>query len=86
MMKVKPVKAGDFSDVVHDAGGASAGDRSEGKDELLKPEQAAALLKVPVSFIYERTRLNSIPVKRVGKYVRIPKAELLAWVDAQSPA
>ncbi len=55
-------------------------------DELLKPQQAADLLQVPISFIYERTRLNSIPVKRIGKYVRIPKAELLAWVEAQSPA
>lgn len=52
----------------------------------MKPQQAADLLQVPISFIYERTRLNSIPVKRIGKYVRIPKAELLAWVEAQSPA
>jgi excisionase family DNA binding protein len=56
----------------------------EEASELLTPQQAAKLLQVPVSFIYERTRLNSIPVKHIGKYVRIPKAELLAWVDAHS--
>jgi excisionase family DNA binding protein len=47
--------------------------------ELLTPQQAADVLKVPVCFIYERTRKNAIPLRRYGKYVRIPKDELLAW-------
>jgi excisionase family DNA binding protein len=50
-------------------------------EELLTPQAAAELLHVPVSFIYERTRRNAIPLRRIGKYVRIPKAELLAWLD-----
>ena len=53
-------------------------------DELLTPQAAADLLKVPVSFVYDRTRRGAIPLRRVGKYVRIPRAELLAWVDHQS--
>ena len=47
--------------------------------ELLTPQEAAAILKVPVCFVYERTRKNAIPLRRYGKYVRIPKDELLAW-------
>lgn len=47
--------------------------------ELLTPQEAADVLKVPVCFIYERTRKNAIPLRRYGKYVRIPKDELLAW-------
>ena len=53
-------------------------------EELLTPHEAAAILRVPVSFVYERTRHNAIPLRRVGKYVRIPREELMAWVDAQS--
>jgi excisionase family DNA binding protein len=50
--------------------------------ELLTPQEAAALLKVPVSFIYERTRKpGAIPVKRVARYVRLPKDALMEWVN-----
>jgi len=52
--------------------------------DLLTPKEAADMLKVPVSFIYERTRRNAIPVRRIGKYVRLPKGELMKWIDAQS--
>lgn len=55
-----------------------------GKIDFLTPKAAAELLQVPVSFVYERTRRNAIPLRRVGKYVRIPKAELLAWIDAET--
>lgn len=51
--------------------------------ELLTPQEAAALLKVSVCFIYERTRKNALPLRRYGKYVRIPKDELLAWGEKQ---
>jgi excisionase family DNA binding protein len=53
-------------------------------DELLTPQGAASLLQVPVSFIYERTRRNAIPLRRIGKYVRIPRSELLEWIDRQT--
>jgi len=53
-------------------------------DELLTPQAAAELLKVPVSFVYERTRRDAIPLRRVGKYIRIPRSELLTWVDEQT--
>jgi excisionase family DNA binding protein len=53
-------------------------------DEFLTPQEAAALLGVPVSFIYERTRHDAIPLRRIGKYVRLPKSELLEWVNRGS--
>ena len=53
------------------------------RDELLTVKEAAALLKVAPSWIYERTRLRKIPVRKLGSHVRIPRAELLRWVDAQ---
>lgn len=52
-------------------------------DELLTVQEAAALLKVAPSWIYERTRLRKMPMRKLGGHVRIPKAELLRWIDTQ---
>jgi excisionase family DNA binding protein len=52
-------------------------------DELLTVREAAALLKVPKSWVYERTRTRSIPVRKLGRLVRIPRDELMAWVECQ---
>jgi excisionase family DNA binding protein len=49
-------------------------------DELLTLEETAALLKVPKSWIYERTRKGAIPHLKLGKYLRFPLAELLLWI------
>ena len=50
----------------------------------LTPKQAAALLQVPVSWVYNKTRTGSFPgQRRVGKYVRIHRGELLEWVERQ---
>jgi excisionase family DNA binding protein len=50
---------------------------------LLTVQEAAALLKVAPSWIYERTRLRKMPMRKLGGHVRIPKAELLRWIDTQ---
>ena len=52
-------------------------------DELLTVQEAAALLKVAPSWIYERTRLRKMPMRKLGGHVRIHKAELLRWIDTQ---
>ena len=52
-------------------------------DEFLTVDEAAAVLKVPKSWVYERTRTRAIPVRKLGRHVRIPRGELLAWVEAQ---
>ena len=49
---------------------------------------AAALLHVPKTWLYERTRRNAIPADvmlRIGKYVRFDLTQLLAWVQAGCP-
>ena len=47
----------------------------------LTVQEAAALLRVPVSWLYERTRTNSVPHVKLGKYLRFDRDELAAWVD-----
>jgi excisionase family DNA binding protein len=47
----------------------------------LTVKEAAHLLRVPVSWLYERTRTNSIPHVKLGKYLRFDRDELTAWVD-----
>jgi excisionase family DNA binding protein len=47
---------------------------------LLTAEELAAQLKVPVSWVYERSRQGSIPTVRVGRYIRFRLQEV---VDSQ---
>jgi excisionase family DNA binding protein len=54
------------------------------QDELLTVSEAAALLKVPMSWVYERTRrrgLERIPHFKLGKYLRFSQRELLDWLE-----
>lgn len=44
-------------------------------------QEAADLLRVPVSWLYERTRTNSVPHVKLGKYLRFDSDELAAWID-----
>lgn len=53
---------------------------------LLTVEEVAEVLKVPVSWVYERTRLrgiNRLPGFRLGKYWRFSEAEVFAWLECQ---
>jgi excisionase family DNA binding protein len=51
---------------------------------LLTAEQLANHLNVPKSWIYERTRDNSIPHIKIGKYVRFSLPEVLAWIKTNN--
>ena len=56
------------------------------RNELLTVKEVAELLRVPVSWVYERTRkrsLDRLPGIRLGKYWRFRQAEVLAWVESQ---
>ncbi|MBT5319849.1 MAG: helix-turn-helix domain-containing protein [Chloroflexi bacterium] len=55
----------------------------EGKDELLTVVEVAHYLRVPVSWVYKRTRNREIPIRKLGGHIRIPRSELLAWVEAE---
>lgn len=52
-------------------------------DELLTVREVAAFLKVPASWIYERTRrrgLEKLPHLKLGKYLRFSKSEVVNWL------
>lgn len=42
-------------------------------------EEAARLLRVKVSWLYERTRANEVPHIKLGKYLRFDEDELRTW-------
>jgi len=55
-------------------------------DELMTVSEIAALLKVPVSWVYERTRrpgIEQIPHAKLGKYLRFSWPEVKTWLQEQ---
>jgi excisionase family DNA binding protein len=55
-------------------------------DELLTVHDAARLLNVSVSWIYEHTRDDAedqLPVIKLGKYLRFDRTDLRAYIDAK---
>jgi excisionase family DNA binding protein len=63
---------------------------ASGPDALLTPEELAARLAVPPSWIREKTRDRArqrdhdpLPVVRLGKYVRFSWAAVEAWLQRQ---
>jgi len=46
--------------------------------ELLTPEQLAEKLIVPLSWVYEQSRLGKIPTHKLGRYIRFDLHEVLA--------
>lgn len=53
--------------------------------ELMTPTEVAKLLKVSVNWVYARTHKRSIPMRKMGGHVRIPRHELMDWIDAGCP-
>jgi excisionase family DNA binding protein len=54
--------------------------------QLLTVVQVAYLLRVPPSWVYDRTRqrsMNRIPGFRLGKYWRFRKSDILTWIEKQ---
>jgi len=47
--------------------------------ELLEPEELAARLKVPLSWVYEQSRQGKIPTHRLGRYIRFDLQEVLTY-------
>jgi excisionase family DNA binding protein len=55
-------------------------------DGLLTVHDAARLLNVSVSWIYEHTRDDAedqLPVVKLGKYLRFDRTDLRAYIDAK---
>jgi excisionase family DNA binding protein len=42
-------------------------------------DEAAALIRVPKSWLYERTRTNTVPHVKLGKYLRFDREEFVTW-------
>jgi excisionase family DNA binding protein len=58
-------------------------EQSQFSDQLLTPPELAKALKVPVSWVYERTRRrgkHSLPHLKIGKYLRFDSAEVKNWL------
>ena len=58
-------------------------------DELLTVHDAARLLNVSVSWVYEHTRDDAedrLPFVKLGKYVRFDRTDLRAYIDAKRAA
>jgi excisionase family DNA binding protein len=45
--------------------------------ELLTPDELAAKLKLPVSWVYEQSRQGNIPTHKLGRYLRFSLTEVL---------
>lgn len=55
-------------------------------DALLTVDEVAELLRVPLSWVYDRTRkrgVERIPGFRLGKYWRFRKTDILVWIERQ---
>ena len=53
-------------------------------EQLLTPDEAAALLQVPLSWVYQHTRrrsLDRIPFVKIGRYVRFREEDLLGYIN-----
>ena len=57
-----------------------------GQNELITPEELADRLRVPRSWVYEKTRqrsLQRLPGFKLGKYWRFRWRDVLEWLDRQ---
>ena len=53
-------------------------------DDLLTVSDVARLLKVPISWVYERTRrrgLDRLPHFKLGKYLRFSERDIFTWLE-----
>ena len=53
-------------------------------DTLLTPREVAEMLRVPISWVYERARRHGtarLPHIKIGKYLRFRKEDVLGWLD-----
>ena len=67
--------------------GITAGSYAPKLEQLLTPEEAAGMLRVKVSWIYQRTRrrnLDHIPFVKVGRYIRFREVDLLNYIDRRT--
>lgn len=58
--------------------------KPEPLQELLTLDEVVAWLRVPRSWVYERTRKGQVPCLKLGKYLRFPRLALAQWLATQT--
>jgi len=53
---------------------------------LFTIKEAAEALRIPISWLYERTRRDAIPCRRIGKYVRFTEDDLKEIISSSDQA
>jgi len=57
-------------------------------EKLLTPEEAAEILRVKLSWLYQHTRRRSqdrIPFIKIGRYLRFRESDLAAYIGSRMP-
>lgn len=54
---------------------------------IITPDELAERLKVPATWVYEKTRRragnkNRLPAMRIGRYLRFSWADVSAWLES----
>jgi len=52
--------------------------------ELLKAMEVARLLGIGRTKVYELMSAGELPVVRIGRFVRVPRRSLAAWIDSHT--
>ena len=61
-------------------------DKTQAINHLLTPVEAAEILRVKLSWLYQHTRRRSqdrIPFVKVGRYLRFREQDLLAYIESR---
>lgn len=64
----------------------TAGPRPSLSEPLLTPNQAAELLSVRTSWVYEAVRTGRLPAIRLGKHIRFTRPMLELWLAERTAA
>lgn len=55
-------------------------------EQLLEPEQVAAILGVDVGHVHSQARSGKLPSIKVGKYTRFSPKQLSKWLERKNNA
>jgi len=61
-------------------------DKTQAIERLLTPEEAAEILRVKLSWLYQHTRRRTqdrIPFVKVGRYLRFREQDLVAYIESR---
>jgi excisionase family DNA binding protein len=70
------------------SGGKAMDTQDVDTEGLMTAKEVATFLRVPISWVYSRTRMaaeNGFPVMKVGKYCRFTKGDVLIWLHRNAP-